>query len=121
MPTRQHDLDKLADALAGALPSLDPDGERPAIALYRHLATRGSAATDELAAATGLPAQAVAATLGSWPAVFTGHRGGSPGSGAWRPASSRRRTGSRPVGGSYMRGAPGTPYSCPPGSARPRA
>ena len=36
-----HDLDKLADALACALPRLDPAGEQQAIALYRHLASRG--------------------------------------------------------------------------------
>ena len=40
MPTRQDDLDKLADTLATALLNLDPDGEQLAIAMYRHLATR---------------------------------------------------------------------------------
>jgi hypothetical protein len=50
------DQDELTDAIAGALPDLDPAGERLAIAMYRQLATGRPAATAELAAAAYLAA-----------------------------------------------------------------
>src|SRR5258707_5276167 len=81
MLTQQQDLDQLADSIAGALPDLDPDGERLAITLYRLLAAGRPVSVAELAAATGLPEQAVAATLGRWPGVFTDSQG--PVTGFW--------------------------------------
>jgi alkylmercury lyase len=72
MRTQRHKtLDELADAVAAALPDLDPAGQRLAIALYRLLAAGRPVATADLAAATGLGEPEVARTLRSWPAVFT--------------------------------------------------
>ncbi len=75
MLTQQQDLEVLADAIAGALPDLDPAGERLAIALYRQLATGRPATAAELAAAAFLPERAAAGKLGRWPAVFTDSQG----------------------------------------------
>jgi alkylmercury lyase len=76
MLTQRHKtLDGLADAVAGALPDLDPAGQRLAIALYRLLAAGRPVAPADLAAAAGLGEPEVAGTLRSWPAVFTGSQG----------------------------------------------
>jgi alkylmercury lyase len=76
MLTQWHKtLDELAEAVAAALPDLDPAGQRLAIALYRLLAAGQPVAAADLAAATGLGDPEVAATLGSWPAVFTDSQG----------------------------------------------
>jgi len=73
--TKHLSTDELADAVLGAMPDLDPAGERLAIALHRLLAEGSPVGTVELAAATGLAEPDVAGLLGEWPGVFSDDQG----------------------------------------------
>ena len=75
MQTGQPSAGELADAVLGAMPDLDPAGERLAIALHRLLAAGGPVSTAQLAAAAGLSEPDVAGVLGEWPGVFTDGQG----------------------------------------------
>jgi alkylmercury lyase len=75
MITQPLTMDKLADALIGAAPDLDPAGQRLFIATYRLLAAGHPVTSAELARAAGLPEPAVADALGRWPGVFTDSQG----------------------------------------------
>ena len=75
MQTEQLSVQELADALAGAMPDLDPAWERLAITLYRLLAKGSPVGAAELAEATGLPEPDIAGLLGEWPGLFTDGQG----------------------------------------------
>jgi alkylmercury lyase len=75
MITQPLTMDKLADALIGAAPDLDPAGQRLFIATYRLLAAGHPVTSAELARAAGLPEPPVADALGRWPGVFTDRQG----------------------------------------------
>ncbi len=75
MTAQRPDMGELADALTGAAPDLDPDGQRLFLATYRLLAAGHPVTAAELAAATGLPEPAAADALSRWPGVFTDRHG----------------------------------------------
>jgi len=63
-------LEELARALEGALPELDENGVRLALALYHQLATGKPVSEGALAAETQLPAGQIGELLSTWPGIF---------------------------------------------------
>ena len=63
-------IERLADALIGAVPKLDPGEQTVALALLRTLAKGEPVSEQALVAASGAPEPMIRAALGSWPGVF---------------------------------------------------
>jgi alkylmercury lyase-like protein len=73
-------IERLADALIGALPKLDRREQTMAVALLRLLA-KGTPVSDQaLAAASGASEEKSRDALASWPGVFATRTAGSSGS-----------------------------------------
>ena len=70
METTKVDLDALAARFSECTPTLDADGKRISIALYRLLAEGEPVLVGELATKVGLDEKRVQAMLRSWPGVF---------------------------------------------------
>jgi hypothetical protein len=73
-------IERLADALIGAVPNLDHSEQTVGLALLRTLAAGEPVSEQALAAASGAPDPTLRDALGSWPGVFAMRRGGSSGS-----------------------------------------
>ncbi len=69
------ELTKLADELRAAVPVLDPDEQRIAVAIYRLLADGAPVTDTRLAEAVALPHEQVARTLGEWPGIYRDEQG----------------------------------------------
>lgn len=63
-------IERLAAALIGAVPNLDPGEQTVALALLRTLAKGEPVSEQALAAASGAPEPTIREALGSWPGVF---------------------------------------------------
>jgi alkylmercury lyase len=63
-------IERLADALIGAVPKLDPGEQTVALALLRTLAKGEPVSEQALAAASGAPEPTIRAALDAWPGVF---------------------------------------------------
>src|SRR2546421_12382091 len=63
-------IERLADALIGAVPNLDPGEQTVALALLRALAKGEPVSEQALAAASGAADSTMRDALDSWPGVF---------------------------------------------------
>ena len=63
-------VERLADALIGAVPTRDPGVQAVGLALLRTLATGEPVSEQALAAASGTPEPTIRDALESWPGVF---------------------------------------------------
>ena len=63
-------IERLADALIGAVPTRDPGVQAVGLALLRTLATGEPVSEQALAAASGTPEPTIRDALESWPGVF---------------------------------------------------
>jgi hypothetical protein len=62
--------ERLADALIGAVPHLDPGAQTVGLALLRTLAKGEPVSDQALAAPSDAPEPTIQEALGSWPGVF---------------------------------------------------
>jgi alkylmercury lyase len=68
-------IERLADALIGAVPNLDHSEQTVGLALLRTLAAGEPVSEQALAAASGAPDPTLRDALGSWPGVFRDEEG----------------------------------------------
>jgi alkylmercury lyase len=73
--TPKPPIPELAETLAEAMPSLEPDQQQLALAVYRQLARGEPVRVGDLASELGLHKADVAAMLEPWPGVFRGEDG----------------------------------------------
>lgn len=68
-------IDHIAEAITAALPALDATGRRIATSIHRLLRHGNPVESAAIAAAAGVSAEKVGASLGSWPGVFRDRSG----------------------------------------------
>jgi hypothetical protein len=114
------ELTRLAEELRAAVPPLNEDEQRIAVAVYRLLAEGEPVVETRIPAASGIAADKVARTLARWPGVYRDDHGDIVG--FWRLTQQEfPHTASTSTDASCGAGAPGTPSSSRSSSAEPLA